>query len=91
MTPLIKYSEISDLYGVACKIRTDNVSVPPHLNVDDERCCIALMHGDDKWTMCSTVKYDCITPIRRLARFMILECDKTLVPKLSPLNDQCTE
>jgi len=45
MAPLIKYSEISDLYGVACKIRTDNVSVPPHLNVDDSRCCIALMQG----------------------------------------------
>jgi len=45
------------------------------------------MIQEDKWTMCSTVKYDCITPIRRLARFMILECDKELVPALSPLND----
>jgi hypothetical protein len=49
------------------------------------------MHNNDKWTMCSVSKSDCITPIRRLARFMMHECDKELVPTLSPNNGHCSD
>jgi hypothetical protein len=49
------------------------------------------MHNNDKWTMCAVSKSDCITPIRRLARFMMHECDKELVPSLSPNNGHCSD
>jgi len=42
------------MYGVACKVRSDFVSVPAHLGIDDSKCCIQFMHNNDKWTMCST-------------------------------------
>jgi hypothetical protein len=40
MTPIVTYSSLSDMYGVACKVKSDFVNVPPHLGIDDSKCCI---------------------------------------------------